>query len=128
MSSISAIAGNKSSIIHGRRTYPANIFESPITTYGGRGAAKPGIDQTVHTIAYTGDVAPARLPGETNMGKDPIRIIPVNQAEKLDPLSRINMGKIYPIDHRIKVKNIGQVDPKSLPKLLGYQKLIRDRR
>lgn len=104
----------------------AKLTGSPITTYGGRGAAKPGVDQTVHTIAYTGDLIPAKLPGETNMRKDPIRIVPVSLAEKLDPLSRINIGKIFPIEHNRRVKDIGQVDEKSLPKLLGYRKMIRD--
>lgn len=60
------------------------------------------------------------------MRKDPIRINPVSLAEKLDPRSRINIGKVYPINHNIKVKDIGQVDEKSLPKLLGYRKIIRD--
>lgn len=104
----------------------ANLTGSPITTYGSRGAAKRGVDQTVHAIAYTGDVVPAKLPGETNMRKDPIRIVPVSPAEKLDPRSRLNMGKIYPINHNIKVKDIGQVNEMSLPKLLGYRKMIRD--
>ena len=99
---------------------------SPITTYNSRGAAQPGVDQTVHTIAYTGDIVPPKLPGETNMRKDPIRIIPVNRAEKLDPRSRINLGRIFPISHDNKVKDIGQVDEKSLPKLLGYRKLVAE--
>ena len=104
----------------------SDFFKSPITTYGGRGAAKPGVDQTTHTIVYTGNVAPARLPGETKMDKDPIRIVPINPAEKLDSRSRINMGKVHAINHNIKVKEIGHVDQTSLPKLLGYRKMIRD--
>ena len=60
------------------------------------------------------------------MKKDPIRIVPFRKEEKLDPLSRINIGKIYPINHNIKVKEIGQVDEKSLNKLIAYRKAIRD--
>ena len=60
------------------------------------------------------------------MSKDPIRIIPSSVAEKLDPKSRINIGKVYPINHNIKVKDIGRVDQNSLPKLLAYRDLIRN--
>ena len=60
------------------------------------------------------------------MNKDPIRIVPVSEAEELDPRSRINFGKIVRIKHDIKVKDIGQVDQTSLPKLLGYVKAMKD--
>ena len=101
---------------------------SPITTYGGRGVAKPGVDQSAHTIVYTGDTPPPKLAGETKMNKEPICIQPVSPAEKLDPRSRINLGKVHPINHNVKVKDVGFVDPRSLPKLLGYRKVIRDRK
>ena len=54
------------------------------------------------------------------MNKDPIRIIPVDQSEKLDPLSRVNLAKRYPMEHNIKVKEVGMVDQAHLKKLKGY--------
>lgn len=67
--------------------------------------------------------APEKLPEETKMNKDPIRIILNDQKNKLDLRSRINFGIKYPIEHNNKVKDIGNVEKsRSLPKLLHYVK------
>lgn len=67
--------------------------------------------------------APEKLPEETKMNKDPIRIILNDQKNKLDPRSRINFGIKYPIEHNNKVKDIGHVEKsRSLPKLIQYMK------
>ncbi len=60
------------------------------------------------------------------MTKDPIRIVPVSLDEKLDPLSRINLGKAQVVQHNWKIKEIGNVHEKSLPKLLRYRKALQD--
>ena len=56
------------------------------------------------------------------MNKDPIRIIPVNSSEKLDPLSRVHLGKTYPMEHNIKVEEVGTVDPTHWKRLSAYWK------
>lgn len=61
------------------------------------------------------------------MNKDPLRINLCSPDDKLDPRSRINLGREHPIDHNVKVKNIGDVDERSLPKLVQYRKAVRDR-
>lgn len=104
-----------------------DTFHSPITTHGGRATTKPGVDQTVHTIVYSTDDPPEKMPGEEKMLKDPLRIVLCSPDDKLDPKSRINLGRVHPIDHNVKVKQIGDVHPRSLPKLLGYRKAIRDK-
>jgi hypothetical protein len=76
---------------------------------------------------YSESTAPPKLAGETHMNKDPLRITLDNPKNKLDPKSRINLGKRTPIDHNVKVKSIGVMDPPSLPKLLHYEKFIRTR-
>ena len=78
--------------------------------------------QSSHTIVYTGQRPPTRRAEEAEMMKDPIRVIPSNANEKLDPMARINFGKVYPIEHNVKVKEIGQVDEESIPKLRQYFK------
>ncbi|MCJ1465142.1 hypothetical protein MMC07_003758 [Pseudocyphellaria aurata] len=98
----------------------------PITTYGNRATTKPGVDQSSHTIVYSGRTAPEKLSGETNMNKDPLRISLCTPDDKLDPRSRINLGREYSIDHNVKVKYIGDVDERSLPKLIQYRKAVRD--
>ena len=54
------------------------------------------------------------------MNKDPLKINIESQKYKLDPKSRINLGKMIAIDHNQKVKSIGEVHPRSLPKLIHY--------
>lgn len=72
---------------------------------------------------YSEPNAPEKLPHETKMNKDAIRIILNDKKDKLDPKSRINFGIKHPIEHNYKVKDIGTVEQsKSLPKLLQYVK------
>lgn len=93
-----------------------------ISTNGGQGAAKIGLKQGEHTIAYTSDVAPRPLLDEIYLTKDPIRINPVNQAEKLDEKSRINLCKVYPVEHNVKVCEVGMVASADIRKLTAYYK------
>ncbi len=102
------------------------MSESPITTYSGQATTKKGVNQTTHTIVYSGNTAPSKLPEETKMNKDPLKIILDSPKDKLDPKSRINLGKIITIDHNVKVKPIGSVDERSLVKLLHYVSSIRN--
>lgn len=104
----------------------ADLCLSPITTYSSRATTKPGVDQSAHAIVYTGRTPPEKLEGEKDMTKDPIRVVPVSPDEKLDPLSRINLGKAQVIQHNWKIREIGDVHEKSLPKLLHYRKAVRD--
>ncbi|KAI4229552.1 MAG: hypothetical protein LQ349_006382 [Xanthoria aureola] len=92
----------------------------PITTYSGHGATKKSVDQTAHAIIYTGSSAPVKLPGEQGMNKNPLRVIPVRADEKLDPLSRVNLGKTYTVEWNTKVKEIGRIEKTSLINMLAY--------
>ncbi|KAL8967851.1 MAG: hypothetical protein Q9183_002737, partial [Haloplaca sp. 2 TL-2023] len=87
---------------------------SPITTYGGRATSKKGVDGKVHTIVYTGSTPPFKLNNERAMTKDALRVIPSRPENVLDPLSRVNLEKPYPIEWNIKVKDIGRLDTQSL--------------
>ncbi len=60
------------------------------------------------------------------MTKDPIRVVPVSPDEKLDPLSRISLGKALVVEHNWKIREIGNVHEKSLPELLRYTKVVMD--
>ena len=93
-----------------------------ISTHGGRATTKKGLNQEEHTIVYTGSEVPSKIKGETKLRKDAINIIPVNPAEKLDALSRVNLAKTFPVEHNVKVKEVGKVHPAHLKKLIGYWK------
>ncbi|KAI4214757.1 MAG: hypothetical protein LQ351_002833 [Letrouitia transgressa] len=97
-------------------------FCLPITTYQGRGATKHGIDQRSHTIVFSGTYAPPKLPGEDKMNKVPLKVDLFSPSEKLDEKSRINLGKPYPIEWNVKVKEIGQLDKSSTQKMIAYWK------
>lgn len=56
------------------------------------------------------------------MNKEPLRIILHSPDDKLDSRSRINLARAYPIEHNVKVKDIGHVEERSLPKLVAYFK------
>lgn len=71
-------------------------------------------------MIYTGGTAPAKLLEETRMNKDPIEMIPVNQSEKLDALSRADLAKTYPVEHSNKVKDVGQISDRDLRRLHAY--------
>ncbi|SLM39312.1 hypothetical protein LPUS_09834 [Lasallia pustulata] len=98
----------------------------PITTYGGRGTTKPGVNQSVHAIIHTGTTPPSRLQGEGKMNKDPLQMIEISPDEKLDSNSRLNLRKHHVIEYNWKVKEIGNISSRSLPKLMAYWRASRE--
>jgi len=106
------------------RAYPREHWSHclRISTHGGRACTKPGLDQRMHTIVYTGDQAPPQITGENKLLKHPIKIIPIDQTEKLDPLSRVNLVKTYVIEHNKRIKKVGAVSQTDLKKLQAYYK------
>lgn len=90
-----------------------------ISTYAGRGTARIPTAQSEHSIIYTGDSPPEKLWEEKKLLKDPIRVIPVGDRE-LDARARVNYAKSYPIEHNVKVLEIGRVDPKNIKRLTTH--------
>nr|POF17984.1 hypothetical protein CFP56_13395 [Quercus suber] len=85
---------------------------SAILTYGHQGVAKPGTIKSEHAIAHTGRSPPspslAELPARGEQGmREPVRIDPFQKGDTLMPESRINFGKVYTIEHYVKVKSFG---------------------
>ena len=105
----------------------AKKLARPITTYSGQATTKPGVDPTTHAMVYTGVTPPQKLRGEELMYHDPLRIVPVSCEEKLSPMSRVNLGKVYPIQHNWKIRIIGDIHEISLPKLIQYREAMTDR-
>lgn len=56
------------------------------------------------------------------MVKEPIAIVPENGA-RLSAASRINFALFHPIQHNVKVKNLGHVHEEDLPKLIAYWRM-----
>ncbi|KAK6436338.1 hypothetical protein LTR95_007469 [Oleoguttula sp. CCFEE 5521] len=93
----------------------------PITTYNGRGVAKPDVIKSDHCIVHTEEQTPLPSPAEKSAGTEEsmqataIRVLPDSHANTLDKLSCLDYGKVYTIEHNIKVKSIGNMHPESLP-------------
>jgi hypothetical protein len=68
---------------------------------------------------YANDGQPTQLNEERGITKEPLAIV-LAPGQKLDPLSRVNFGKVYTIEHNIKVSEVGKVSAASLPKLKAY--------
>ena len=98
-------------------------LSSPITTYSGRGVAKPGLTPEAirhHTIIHMIGTPAARKASELGMTKSPIAVDPSTPREKLDQMSRLNFGKIYTVEHNVKVKSVGTVTKESMPNFEAY--------
>ena len=78
------------------------------------------MDQSEHAVIYTSQEAPEVLKGEHRITKDAIRVIPVNQEQELHPCSRINFAMTFPVQHNVKVLEVGIIAPGDMRKFMGY--------
>lgn len=92
----------------------------PISTYSGQGVAKPGVNPQEHTIIHMRGSEPFAGKNEPRMTKDPLEVKPDSHDQKLDRMSRLNFGKVYTVEHNVKVMPVGSISRSSMPKLLGY--------
>ena len=60
------------------------------------------------------------------MNKDSLQMIESSPDEKLDPNSRLNLRKHHVIEYNWKVKEIGRISGRTLPKLIAYWKASRE--
>lgn len=95
----------------------------PITRYGQRGVAKPGVVKANHAIVFTTDEAPGPAPGEVPsqlskelpMQRYAIRIeAHATSGWQLDDLSRLNFADPQKIEHYTKVQDVGFVHAESM--------------
>jgi hypothetical protein len=63
---------------------------------------------------------PVMKPSEEPMTKEPLEVAPERAEEILDPMSRLNFGKIYTVEHNVKVLPIGRVTNASMARFLQY--------
>ena len=82
----------------------------PLTTYGGQGVMKRGVNAKDHAVVYSEGERPRFMPGEERkMNKKPLRIKIEDPMEKIDPMTRINFSKAYTVEHNVKVVKIGRI-------------------
>lgn len=73
-----------------------------------------------HSIAYTGNVEPQPLTGES-LVKHSIKI-DARSGEALESSARINFAEIYAVEHNVKVSRVGKVEDEYLEWVLHYAK------
>jgi hypothetical protein len=56
---------------------------------------------------------PRRLPDESKLSKDSIQVTSKSPRDKLEADSRVNYGKIYTVEHNVKVLFIGKLAKES---------------
>lgn len=96
------------------------LKRSPVSTYGGSGTARPGINHRTHAIVYTQGTTPRHVSGERQLELPPIPVVPSNDGERLAPSCRIDFAIYYPMRHDIMVKDLGVVDKNSIPSLVQH--------
>ncbi|CAI6332918.1 unnamed protein product [Periconia digitata] len=96
-----------------------------MSTYSQRGVLKPGCNPSEHTVIYSQGKQPTYIEGEFQAGmiKEPIEFIPADSSVVFNPFTRLRLGKTYPIEWNVKVKDIGAVHPEHLSKLLMYWRI-----
>ncbi|KAH8784188.1 hypothetical protein F5882DRAFT_404532 [Hyaloscypha sp. PMI_1271] len=77
-----------------------------ISTYGGQGAAKKDSRSQDHTAVYSSKDS---LPQDVGFIKEPISIIIEEPSETIDPKSMIDFGRVYTVEHNVKVLNVGRL-------------------
>ncbi|KKK15079.1 hypothetical protein AOCH_003938 [Aspergillus ochraceoroseus] len=108
-----------------RRMVVVKVFSDcswcfPISTYGGQGVAKSGVNPSKHAMVYMTHTRPTRSVHEPEMTKEPLEVSPARYDERLDEMSRLNFGKIYTVEHNVKVLPIGEIASRSMSKFLNY--------
>jgi hypothetical protein len=99
-------------------------YACPISTYSGRGTLKRGCNPAEHAVIHVSGTQPMIFRGENGMNVEPIAIEPAEPGVVLEPASRVRLGKVYPIEWNVKVKNIGKVISQDMSKLVYGSKTM----
>ena len=80
-----------------------------------------------HAVVYFRGTDPwyCYIDGEVQLGlnKEPIEVIPSDGSLTMKPESRIRFSKTIPVEMNVKVKDIGNVHPQHMSKLLAYWRM-----
>lgn len=91
----------------------------PLTTYGGKGTLKRGINVNDYAAVYDSRQEPFMDMKET-LSKTPFPIHIEDQKEKIDRMTRLNFGRVYTVEHRVKALKVGMIPREYHPLLRKY--------
>ncbi|PLN80967.1 hypothetical protein BDW42DRAFT_169689 [Aspergillus taichungensis] len=92
----------------------------PIYTYNRQGVGKPDVIVQDHAIIHNQGAYPQLGPREPRMTKSPLEFEPFTPDQALDPMSRLNFGKIYTVEHNVKVRKVGRISHTSMATFRNY--------
>ncbi|TVY18997.1 hypothetical protein LARI1_G004116 [Lachnellula arida] len=90
-----------------------------LNTYTFQGTSKERLRIEDYAAVYPAGSYPSIGDGE-NLVKDPFPIIIEDPQERLSPMSRLNFGRVYTVEHNIKVMKVGRITQEFLPRLKSY--------
>ena len=94
-----------------------------INTYGGQGTRKKynETERLAHAIIHSSTEPPELLEREQRLKKQPIAV-DLDAGQTLESASRIHFGKIYTVEHNVKVKPVGRIAKESMPYFTSHFK------
>ena len=102
------------------RNKPTYCLCLSISTYQGRGTSKTGVIHDCHAPVIPVDGEVHLHPDEKSFTKEPLRIKIEDPSISIDPMSRINFGKVFTVEYNLKVRNIGRIISESCKKMEEY--------
>ncbi|KAI6371207.1 hypothetical protein MCOR25_003982 [Pyricularia grisea] len=90
----------------------------PIFTYGKQGCRKNGVKANRHGMVYSGDVPPAPLKNEPELGHYPVRVYMGQGNQDLLDESRVNYSILCTVQHNVKAMFIGSITPDDLENIV----------
>lgn len=96
------------------------MSSSPIYTYNGQGVAKRDVNVQDHAAVYNQGSVFQENPWEPRMTKKALEFEPFTPDQALDTMSRLNFGKIYTVEHNVKVLRVGRISSKSMGTFTNY--------
>lgn len=91
----------------------------PLNTYSFQGMSKQKIRVEDYAAVYAVGSDPPTQDREA-LTKDPFPIIIEDTQETLSPMSRLNFGRVYTVEHNIKVLKFGRIPKEHIPALNRY--------
>lgn len=90
-----------------------------LVTYKRQGTTKSSVCSKNYAAVYDVRKKPYYLTGES-LQKEPFPIIIETSNEHVDPTSRLNFGRVYTIEHNLRVLKVGRIPTKHLSLLQTY--------
>ncbi|KAL5003029.1 hypothetical protein BDV10DRAFT_180722 [Aspergillus recurvatus] len=90
-----------------------------ITTYGGRVWGKEA-NPSKHAVLYKYGTTQTVRANEPPMVKRPLPVVLATEDQQFDSMSRPNFGKIYTVEHNVKIMHIGEIAPEAIETFTRY--------